>query len=207
MWAAALLIAMHVAGLVGLTWPISQPYFLKLVPFHLLFTTAIVIAFHTTINTLFIRFAVCTFVAGFLAEVLGVKTGLIFGYYSYGSTLGWKLWTVPIIIGCNWLILVYCSGSIARKLTKNRMFQPILAATLMVLLDLFIEPVAIRLDFWQWESVGVPLQNYIGWFLLSFLLQLLFQKWIRDTHSRMAVLVYGVQFAFFLSGSILFRFF
>ena len=38
----------------------------------------------------------------------------------------------------------------------------------MLLMDIFIEPVAIGLEFWKWQSVDVPLENYISWFVLSF---------------------------------------
>jgi putative membrane protein len=43
----------------------------------------------------------------------------------------------------------------------------------MVLLDLMIEPVAIRLDFWHWQGGSIPIQNYIMWFLVA-----MFMNWI-----------------------------
>ena len=43
----------------------------------------------------------------------------------------------------------------------------------MVLLDLMIEPVAIRLDFWHWQGGAIPTQNYIMWFLVA-----MFMNWI-----------------------------
>ena len=43
----------------------------------------------------------------------------------------------------------------------------------MVLLDIMIEPVAIELDFWQWEGGNIPLQNYLMWFIVA-----LFMNWI-----------------------------
>src|SRR5689334_23098853 len=38
------------------------------------------------------------------AEVIGVATGAIFGAYSYGEVLGFKLLEVPLIIGLNWVV-------------------------------------------------------------------------------------------------------
>jgi putative membrane protein len=51
-------------------------------------------------------------------EVVGVKTGLIFGEYKYGSTLGIKLFEVPLIIGFNWVFVILGSISISRLITK-----------------------------------------------------------------------------------------
>ena len=42
----------------------------------------------------------------------------------------------------------------------------------MVLTDFIIEPLSGLLDFWYWSGNQIPLQNYIGWFFVSFLIQL-----------------------------------
>jgi putative membrane protein len=33
--------------------------------------------------------------------------------------------------------------------------------------DAVMEPVAIRLGYWTWASVGVPLQNHAAWFVIG----------------------------------------
>ena len=43
----------------------------------------------------------------------------------------------------------------------------------MVLLDVMIEPVAIRLDFWHWQAGDIPTQNYLMWFVVA-----LFMNWV-----------------------------
>ena len=46
-----------------------------------------------------------------ISEILGVKFGVIFGDYEYGSALGLKIFDVPLLIGANWAILtVSCSA-------------------------------------------------------------------------------------------------
>jgi putative membrane protein len=49
----------------------------------------------------------------------------------------------------------------------------------MVGVDVFIEPVAMANDFWSWKDDVVPMQNYLGWGILSFLLFLGLFRWIR----------------------------
>jgi putative membrane protein len=47
------------------------------------------------------------------------------------------------------------------------MARVVAASLLMVALDLCIEPVAIALDFWTWQSDSVPIQNYLAWFITA----------------------------------------
>lgn len=64
------------------------------------------------------RFAVwCSivFVATFVAEVVGVHTGLIFGSYSYGRILGIKAAGVPLVIGFNWVLVVLGASLLAER--------------------------------------------------------------------------------------------
>ena len=47
----------------------------------------------------------------------------------------------------------------------------------MVFIDLFIEPVAPILDFWEFKDNIVPASNYMGWFLTGIITQTnIFQK-------------------------------
>jgi len=49
---------------------------------------------------------------------------------------------------------------------------PLLAAILTALYDVTIEPVAIALDYWQWHAGEIPLQNYLAWAAIAFLISL-----------------------------------
>ena len=46
------------------------------------------------------------------------------------------------------------------------------AAILTALYDVTIEPVAIALDYWQWHAGEIPLQNYLAWAAIAFLISL-----------------------------------
>ncbi len=166
-WSVALVIAAHVAGFVGLQWSLTRPLFQALVPFNLLVVGVLLLAFHRDWRQPFVVFAVATAGLGFLAEVVGVATGWVFGTYAYGPTLGWHVARVPVLIGLNWLVLVYCIGTVTRPWVASRWGRVLLGATLMVLLDVLIEPVAIRHDFWHWFGAIVPWHNYAGWWVVS----------------------------------------
>ncbi len=49
---------------------------------------------------------------------------------------------------------------------------PLVAAILTALYDVSIEPVAIALDYWQWGGGEIPLQNYLAWAIIAFLISL-----------------------------------
>ncbi|WP_051113364.1 carotenoid biosynthesis protein [Lunatimonas lonarensis] len=166
----------HVVGIVGLYLEVSRPLFQLLTPFHLLMCAGILLYFHTDWSRSFWMFLLASFGIGMIAEIVGVQTGLLFGDYSYGPVLGLKLAGVPLIIGINWFILAYASGQLAANWIKSPLIAAAAASLLMVVLDFVIEPVAITLDFWNWQGGEIPLGNYIGWFLVAFLIQLIYQN-------------------------------
>ncbi|QNF35775.1 carotenoid biosynthesis protein [Adhaeribacter swui] len=175
-----------------------QSYFLKLVPFNLLLTNSILFFFHRDYSRPFGLFALVVFLVGFFAEVIGIHTALLFGHYSYGASLGWQLFRVPVIIGLNWLMLVYTSGHLVNYLPQLPWWlRSILAAFLMVALDYFIEPVAVALDFWSWQSGEIPVSNFTGWFGVALLLQGYFQKSDFLKNNTLAPFVFLLQFLFF----------
>jgi len=194
-----LLIAMHTAGVLGLYFEESRALFQSLTPFNLLLTAAIIFHFEEGKNIKYFMFIIFTFLLGFFIEVAGVKTGAIFGEYAYGSTLGFKLFDVPLIIGLNWAILIYITGIFSNKLSSNLWLRCTLGATMMVVLDLLIEPVAIRFDFWQWAGSIIPVQNYLSWFLVAFLLHFIFQKLDFSKNNPLAIKLLIIEVAFFVS--------
>ncbi|MGW8121694.1 carotenoid biosynthesis protein [Roseivirga echinicomitans] len=197
--AFALLIAMHTAGVLGLYFEESRSLFQLLTPFNLLLTAAIIFHFEDDKSTKYFLFLIFTMLFGFFIEVLGVKTGAIFGEYAYGPTLGFKLFEVPLIIGINWAILIYITGIASNKLSNNFWLRCTLGAAMMVVIDLLIEPVAIRFDFWQWTGADIPIQNYISWFLVAFLLHFVFQKLDFSKNNPLAIKLLIIEVAFFIS--------
>lgn len=165
----------YAVGIAGLTWEETRSIFQFLTPFHLLLSAAILFYFHQDWNKSFLIFGILTFLIGMTAEIIGVKTGLIFGDYIYGPVLGLKLMEVPLIIGVNWLILAYMWGKLGADLNIPPVFSAIVASIGMVAMDFLIEPVAIALDFWAWTSGDIPISNYLGWLAVAFIIQIGFQ--------------------------------
>ncbi|WP_143959183.1 carotenoid biosynthesis protein [Litoribacter populi] len=169
-------VLLYAVGVIGMSAPTLRPLFQFLTPFHLAISAFSLLLFHSDWNPKFIVFAMGTFLVGYLAEVLGVQTGLIFGNYVYGEVLGLKIWDVPLMIGVNWFLLVYLTGHAVHGFVSNDYAAAFLSAVLMVGMDFLIEPVAVALDFWQWEGGVIPISNYMGWLGVALLLQLFYKK-------------------------------
>lgn len=119
------------------------------------------------------------FISSFIAEYIGVKTGILFGNYIYSDILIMQINNVPIAIGFAWISTLLTSLSITNKIKNNNLFILSLSnASLMTLFDFFLEPAAIKLNYWQWAEGVVPLFNYLTWFILSFIFSLITIKYI-----------------------------
>ncbi len=153
----------------------------------------------------FLVWVISVFVLSYLIELLGVKTGHIFGSYQYGDTLQPKLFGVPLAIGCAWVVMLLSSAAILQKIASktgkfNLVLQAFIIALLMVIFDLVMEPAAMKLNYWNWSNGIVPMQNYFAWFVLSFLFILPALKWqlFEKTHSDIALHAYVAQFIYFV---------
>jgi putative membrane protein len=133
-----------------------------------------------------------------ICEILGVNYGLIFGDYVYLDNLGFKILGVPILIGFNWIILTLITGSLSSLLTSNIYYSVFWGAIFMILLDLLIEPVAPLLGFWVFDNQQVPVQNYIGWFVIGIVTQYLFQKYFKDKEFTFSLHLLAANTIFFL---------
>lgn len=196
--AISVLTILYTVGIIGITLPI-HPDFVLLTPINLLVSLGIVLAFHPVWTWQMILFLIMAYFVGFGAELFGVQTGLLFGEYRYGRVLGLKLWETPLMIGVNWMLLSYTIGVTTNHLLPNGhwLLKGILAALLMVGLDVLIEPVAIRYDFWSWQGGTPPLQNYLGWFLVSLPLLCIFTKTQHRVRNKVAIALFFLQILFF----------
>ncbi len=188
---------MYLAGLIGLNLPATASLFQILTPFNLVASLLLLLLFHTDWRATFVLYCLIAFGLGFLAEVLGVHTGLLFGDYSYGTVLGWKVAEVPLTIGTNWLMLTYLCGSVVDRLPAGVFIKILLAAGLMTLLDVLIEPVAVQLGFWTWHTATIPLSNYLGWYGVSAVVFAAFYRLPFQKKNALAPLLLLLQFLFF----------
>ena len=103
----------------------------------------------------------------FILQVLSVNNNEFFGSFSYSSSLNHQIAGVPYIISFLWITLIFTSLSLSSKITKNNLLRILLAAFFVVLLDIILEPLGMKLGYWQWEHYSVPFQNYLMWFVIS----------------------------------------
>jgi uncharacterized membrane protein len=112
---------------------------------------------------------ICFFIAGG-SEVLSVHTGFPYGWYQYSSKLGTAMLNVPILVPLCWFMMAYPAARVAGLIAPPRYIVPVAALTLTAW-DVFLDPQMVRTGYWLWlrqgEYVGIPLENYLGWFLTA----------------------------------------
>jgi len=178
--AVFLMLFFNVTGSIALFAPALETTVLTLTPFNLLVTFFLFYWANNDFSINLIRTVIVVFFIGLFIEILGVNFKVIFGEYSYGETLGFKILKTPIIIGLNWLSLSLACFGIASYIFKPKHLVVLGASFLMVFVDYIIEPIAMVLDFWHWKDDTVPVQNYVSWFLVSIIIQfIIFQSKVR----------------------------
>ena len=144
-----------------------------------------------------VAFFLITWIVAFGCEFSSTRTGIPFGWYVYNeSTRGQELYlsNVPfmdtlsftyLLFGSYCLSLLFLSPSrrqssqIYIASTTLQMSWPVLALSVLffVLIDVIIDPVALRGDRWFLGKIyyypepgahfGVPIANYLGWALVG----------------------------------------
>ncbi|HEY7521446.1 MAG TPA: carotenoid biosynthesis protein [Methylomirabilota bacterium] len=118
-----------------------------------------------------------------LSEFSSTRTGIPFGLYTYtGATRGQELFIadVPFMDALSFTFLAYASFCVARGCLGHAAPPApvtVLGGILMMLLDVVIDPVAVRGDRWFLGQIffyphggvyfGVPLSNFVGWLVVG----------------------------------------
>lgn len=192
-----ILVAFYVSGIIGILTNNQTIDFLSLTPLNLLVNATLLLFNHQKwTNKQWLVFFIIA-VIGYFIEVIGVTTGVIFGEYVYKTTLGWKLFETPLIIGVNWMLLTYGVVYTIGIKIKNTIGIALASACLLVALDILIEPVAMKYDFWTWKQVIIPLKNYIAWFVISFILCYVLAHYKGTSKNNFAPYLLIMQFIFF----------
>jgi len=139
-------------------------------------------------------FAICIVIT-FAMENIGASTGFPFGSYHFEVDAGLpSVGRIPIIVGPLWFGAGYFSWIVAsilldgadRQLERpfNVVALPIVAAFVMTQWDLVMDaPNSTIAKVWIWHDgggvFGVPLSNYFGWLLTSWLFFQAFAFYLR----------------------------
>ena len=192
-----ILIAFYISGIIGILTKNQTIDFLSLTPLNLLVNATLLLLNHQKgTNKQWLVFLIIA-VIGYFIEVIGVTTGVIFGDYFYKTTLGWKLFETPLIIGVNWMLLTYGVVYTIGIKIKNTIGIALASAFVLVALDILIEPVAMKYDFWTWKQAIVPFKNYIAWFFISFILCYIVAHYKSMSKNNFAPYLLVMQFIFF----------
>lgn len=189
------LILIYVSGAIGFLF--NPGFFAPFTPLTLAFT-CFVFLIHQPLNNLNYTLSFMGLAAvGFVAEVIGVKTGVVFGNYYYGNALGYKVLAVPLVISLNWALLINIGVLVATYLSKKPLLIATLAAFIITGVDLVIEQVASQMDYWHFSNGIAGIQNYIGWFIISFFTSWLLQKHLVKGDKKIALVFLLLQLFFF----------
>ncbi len=191
------LILVYVSGSIGFV--MNPAFFSPFTQYTLLFTCFVFLIHIPVADKKFLLAFFTIAFLGYIIEVIGVKTGLIFGKYSYGDGLGIKLLEVPLIISINWAMLICAGIRIVSSIFANKITVLAVAALLVTLIDLLIEQVAPKLDFWQFES-GLPgIHNYLGWIGVAFFISYFFYPILIKSNRTVSLIILILQIIFFTS--------
>ncbi|GCF11144.1 carotenoid biosynthesis protein [Dictyobacter arantiisoli] len=151
--------------------------------------------------------ALCVIVLSYTIETLGVNSGFPFGSYSYTGVLLPPLpGSVPLSVMFAWIFIIFGTSGLLD--VKRRIFEKrgmivgmaLSGALLATLLDLAIEPVAAHVVFyWEWLELGpflyygVPLNNFVAWFVVAFVLNILV-AWMLLGRNAYSVLQYKQEY-------------
>ncbi len=199
-YAPQFLYIIFTVGIAGHLLPDTRELMLLLTPFTLVMTIGVV--FYSLLlesNRKLIYWLAATYLFTLAIEIAGVKTGLIFGQYSYGKTLGAKIFDVPLIIGLNWVFVILGGIIIAKEITSDKNLIAVITGLIAVVFDLFLEPVAMKLDYWNWLNGEIPVQNYAAWFVIAFIVSWLFSRFNLHIKTDLPKIYLIVQFVFFIS--------
>ena len=193
---SVLIIIWYSAGIVGFLIPAVKPSFQQLTPAGVVMAAFMLLFFHEPRNLKSALAFTGIILITFLAEMIGVNTQRLFGHYMYGPALGPQLRNTPLVIGLNWLVLVYCFSVLLKNLTRY-WYYPLAGAAAMTVFDFLMEPVANATGMWTWHGGVIPLKNYTDWFLLSALLFLALRIGKVEFNNRFASLILLMQVIFF----------
>lgn len=171
-----------------------------------------------------LTFLVIGFSLGLASEHVGATYGWIFGKFHYQPDRLMFFGTVPIFTPLSWWLILYCAYNttnlIIGDLDKGgqsrlrRFFAvPLMAGLdgLMAMnLDMLFDPIMVcpERKRWVWEFGGsyfdIPIQNFLGWFLVGFTISLLIRLYDIRTGRRISL---GGRFVHYLPAGLYFLMF
>lgn len=203
----------HLCGLIGMAFTAYKNWFIGNTPLNLMLMSALLFFSEEKWQKNYLYFFLICFVTGMVVEMIGVNTGILFGSYQYGEVMGIQIFGVPLLIGLNWFVIVYCCGIMGLHFLQWLRYRNLVdinnstanwvliftGALLATIFDWLMEPMAIKLGFWTWHSPDIPLLNYGSWFLISAGLIWIMLKMRFQPKNHFALPLLLIQSLFFLT--------
>jgi uncharacterized membrane protein len=132
---------------------------------------------------------------GWAVEFTGSRTGFPFGRYHYTGRLQPQLGRVPLAIPLAWLMMLPPAWGVASLIAPGYgLAFVVVSALAFTAWDLFLDPQMVGWHLWVWEKrgryFGIPLINYLGWFLASGVMTVLLQP--RELPALSLALIYAI---------------
>jgi len=194
----SILLILYTVGVFGILTPQYRNMFLALSDVNLYISFIILLIARNQKDRNWYFFIGFAFLVGMAVEWVGVHTGYLFGNYEYGQNLGRKFDGIPYVIGCNWALIVVSSATMAKHFFRHNYLTPLFAAIIMVIFDLFMEPVAISSDFWSWTDGYIPIYNYVCWFIVGLFLQLIYHFFKLNEANKVNDALFVIMTLFFI---------
>ena len=193
-----ILVVIFGVGIAGHSINLLKDLMLLLTPFVLLISSLLVLLpVIKNKNKKLIYWLCGIFILTFLLEVAGVKTGIVFGEYFYREALGLKILEVPVIIGVNWVLVIGGAIKLSEKFSDKIYLKILITGLLAVLFDYWLEPVAVKLNYWNWIGGDIPFQNYAAWFIIALILAGIYFLARVKIESKLFERYYLIQLSFF----------
>jgi putative membrane protein len=194
-----LFIIIYLVGIAGISIRFTSGFFTNLIPVIILLSLVACLIYHRPSfdKTTVIVFLIVV-ILSFFIEAAAVKYGFIFGSYSYGASLGLQVSGAPLIIGLNWLLLVYCTAAITEHLNQGIFLKVISASLLMLFYDFWLEISAPVLDMWSFDDGKIPVRNFVAWFSIAVFFHSLLKIARVKIVNKVAQRVFVIQTIFFI---------
>ncbi len=135
---------------------------------------------------------------GAVCENLSLHTGFPFGHYVFTEVMGPKCLGLPVLLVLAYLGIGYVSWVLSLLILRQqnshtdgtrRLTVPLLASAIMLAWDLAMEADWSTVDrAWLWRDggvyFGVPVSNFLGWYLTAFLFYAAFAAYLRTRPVR-----------------------
>ena len=167
-----------------ISYPLLEGEALRLITIGTVYAAALatlVNAYLSHGQTYLVRYFFITFTFGLVIEQIGVSTGWPFGSYTYDSSLGAFLFSIPLVVPFAWMMLTHPILVAAREISPR--WAVVIGGFGLMAWDLFLDPQMVSAGRWSWSDTSphvpfqpeIPLSNTFGWLLSGIILMALLQ--------------------------------